>query len=312
MTAHGILMALIPAVLLLIALGLRYLRRSGDTTIGSIQDLFVGFESIDNDVIRMENGELRAVLEVGTINFDLLADEEARAVIDAWGGALNNLAHPLQIIVHIDEIALVAFQAELIANAEREPSELLSDLTRDFLHYLRLLLRSQHYLDRRVYVVVPSEPYALERATGLAVLLPHGRRQGEQRSFAARLRDLDFRVEEVQASLAGCTLPSRRLDTAELVSLMRACWHAGDDDLPPGRARGETATLLVEGGRAIDPTARPFLPAAVIRPPARPATPTRPTTPPLRADRPSASPAATARRATAARRALSTDDLGRR
>ena len=60
---------------------------------------FLDILEVKNDMVILKNGKVSAVLQLNSINFELLSAREQDAVISAFAGILNSLNFPLQVVV---------------------------------------------------------------------------------------------------------------------------------------------------------------------------------------------------------------------
>jgi hypothetical protein len=103
----------------------------------------------------------------------------------------------------------------------------LAELADDHLAFLQTLARRHTLLERRFYLVVPTE---VERnPTGFRLLRwPGGRKPAEP--WPDVYRQLTARCDAIQREFGRCGLTVRRLANVELGQLFVACWS-------PDRAR---------------------------------------------------------------------------
>lgn len=183
----------------------------------SVQTAYLAVESIEDDVLCLADGDCRAVLDVGSINFALQGEVEQEAVVAGFAAFLNGLAFPVQIVVRVLPIEVESYLAELESRTHHLPDD-LADLARDHVTFLRRLARNRTLLERRFYLVIPGHTEA-----------PPGRvwpltRKPKDPGIDAARRQLTFRCEEVERQLGRCGLTVRRLVGNELAQLFYACW----------------------------------------------------------------------------------------
>lgn len=184
----------------------------------AVQTTFLHLEAIEDDLCRFVGGQLRAVLDVGTVNLALQGEGEQEATIAGYAAFLNGLAFPIQILVRAVPIDVAGYVAGIERRALQLP-EGLADLARDHASYVRRLARSRTLLERRFYVAVPSEVGAPGRGWW-----PFGRRRAPREDLAAARRQLTFRCDEVARQLGRCGVTARRLSGVELAELLYTCW----------------------------------------------------------------------------------------
>jgi len=66
---------------------------------GSTQE-HLPIEDIIDGIVILKDGGAAQVLQVSSVNFDLLSEREQGALVFAYGGILNSLNFPIQIMIH--------------------------------------------------------------------------------------------------------------------------------------------------------------------------------------------------------------------
>ena len=66
---------------------------------GTTQD-HLPIEDIVDGVVILKDGSCAMVMRLSSVNFDLLSEREQSALVFAYGGILNSLNFPIQIIIH--------------------------------------------------------------------------------------------------------------------------------------------------------------------------------------------------------------------
>lgn len=67
--------------------------------ISSSTQKYTDIFNITNNLLILNDGSMSKVVQVGTINFGLLSEEEQDAAIYAYAGILNSLNFPIQIVI---------------------------------------------------------------------------------------------------------------------------------------------------------------------------------------------------------------------
>ena len=190
----------------------------------SVQTHAVGIEDIEDDVAVLTDDRCRAVVEVISLNFDLLSDDEQEGVVASYSSGLNSLTFPIQILVRILPVDIELHVVELEQQLKKEASTKLLELGRDYLAFIRRLARSRTLLDRRFFVVIPAgdeEPLA---QTGWRLLKGRKRSGAASQDADAARTQLAFRSDEIERQLNRCGLISRRLSTSDLADLYFTFW----------------------------------------------------------------------------------------
>lgn len=185
----------------------------------STQTVHISLEAIEDGVVRLTDGQYRAVLEVGSVNFGLAGEAEREGIVESYAAFLNSLTFPVQVLVRVLPVDLETYLAEMERQAQQTLSEALADLARDHAGFLRRLARHRTLLERRFYLVVPAQAESL--GSPKSRFFPQ-RAAGP--SLDAARRQLTYRCEEVARQLGRCGLTARRLGDVELAQLYHAAW----------------------------------------------------------------------------------------
>ncbi|HVA87051.1 MAG TPA: hypothetical protein VNF73_12155 [Candidatus Saccharimonadales bacterium] len=183
----------------------------------SVQDVHGFLEAIDDGVVRLSDGQSRAVLEVGSVNFALRGEVEREAIVAGFSAFLNGLTFPIQIVVRVLAVDVARYLDDLEARAGQLPGS-LAELARDHAAFVRRLSRNRTLLERRFYLVVPGPiETPVQR-------WPFGRSRRHAADPAEVRRQLTARCDEVQRQLGRCGLAARHLGTLELAQLYHDWW----------------------------------------------------------------------------------------
>jgi len=160
--------------------------------------VFVGIRKIENDTFYLTNGEIRAVILVKPVNFELLDEGRQKSITLNYRDFLNQLSHPIQIVVRTVNVSLGEYFSDHEAKILKTKDENLIALYNDFRIYEEKFLKEHFVKERLYYVIVPL---------GLPLTKDS-------------LKRLEERVRIVQAKLGNCGLTSYRLNTNQLISLI--------------------------------------------------------------------------------------------
>ena len=70
---------------------------------------FIDLLEVRNDLVVLKNGKVSAVLQLNSINFELLSTREQDAVISSFAGILNSLNFPLQVVIRSRAMNIVKY-----------------------------------------------------------------------------------------------------------------------------------------------------------------------------------------------------------
>ncbi|MCD6421854.1 hypothetical protein J7L13_00690 [bacterium] len=191
---------------------------------------FLPIADIRDDLIVLTSGELKAVLRVSGVNFDLLSRKEQEQVLYAFQTFLNSLEFPVQILIQSRPVNLEPYLQHLQEVALHQPTEALKIETYEYISFIKQLGRLGTLMDKSFYVIVGYSPVPITPKGFLEkirfaffgppkeIVLRHYRR--------ARRKLLD-RVRVVVGGLAGMGLEVAQLKTPELLELLFYCYNPG-------------------------------------------------------------------------------------
>jgi hypothetical protein len=159
-----------------------------------------------------------------TVSFALRTPGEQAALVGAFGGWLNALTGPAQILVHAQPINLTPAIALLHERAATLPHPALEDAALDHARFLTELAATRELLGRQVLIVV-REPYSAPGGAG------PGRRDPE----AAALRVLQ-RAEQTTRALAAAGINAYLLDGGQATAVLAAAADPTAPPMDPGQA----------------------------------------------------------------------------
>src|SRR5712692_10688219 len=151
----------------------------------SVQATRLGIDAIQDGVVALSGGEYRAVLEVSGTASPLADDAHEEGLLAGFATFLNALSYPIQILVRATPVDLSRYVTSLEERGRQLSDGQLAALAHDHAAFVQGLARQRTLLERRFYVVVPSET---PPRAGWAGVVPGARaRQDEEpRREAAR------------------------------------------------------------------------------------------------------------------------------
>lgn len=191
---------------------------------------FIGVHKIENNTVYLSNGQMRAILSVTPINFENMDEGRQESVILNYRDFLNQLTHPIQILVRTVNVDMADYFSNHDDRVERTNNQQLKNLYKDFKLFEQKYVSDNRVKERLYYLIVPYNPADsfARRNKGPFEVFKEGiraivRREGLEKLAAAEdesnRNELADRAAIIQQKLANCTLVSRRLTSNELISL---------------------------------------------------------------------------------------------
>ena len=186
---------------------------------------YLSIAEIHNDAVVLKNGGMRAILQVEALNFNLKSETEQQGIIAGYGNFVNTLTFPLQIFIRSARTNIDDYLASLRTVADTHKSELLKQQTLSYVSFMQKLLEVADIMQKRFYVVIPVDRN-IRKKTVLEQFLDWihpddsaAKSAYRSREFARGLKDLNERVELVEAGLNTIGLRSKRMTTRDLLEL---------------------------------------------------------------------------------------------
>jgi hypothetical protein len=120
---------------------------------GSTQE-HLPVEDIIDDVVLLKDGSCASVMQVSSVNFDLLSEGEQSALISAYGGILNSLNFPIQIIIKSTTKDVGSYLKRLIDVEKKQTNALLRERIKHYKNFIEETVKKNDVLSKTFYVVV--------------------------------------------------------------------------------------------------------------------------------------------------------------
>lgn len=122
---------------------------------------FVEIEEIRDDIVLLKDLSVCVVIEVGAVNFWLLAAEEQNSIIYAYAGLLNSLSFPTQILILSKKMDISSYLEYLNALIIKQRSELIKQRLISYTNFIKNMVKKNTILEKRFFFVVPFSPLEL-------------------------------------------------------------------------------------------------------------------------------------------------------
>lgn len=186
---------------------------------------FIEIKSIKENSFVLNNGSIKAVLQVQPINFHILSTRQQQAIISAYKDFLNSLDYPIQIIMRTVNLSLDEYLKHLEFKVKKTKNEKLKTQFNEFQEFVKGYIEEHAVKNRLFYIVIPAE---------------------EKNSNA--INQLDIRVKLCQEKLKSCNLSTKRLSDQELLTMFSSYFEGF---IETGNEYQTMATLLEKRGENI-------------------------------------------------------------
>jgi len=184
---------------------------------------YIDIAQIQDDIVIMKDGSLRAVLLTSSINFSLKSEDEQNATINSYISFLNSLSFPLQIVIQSRRLNIDKYLEDLEKREREQVNELLRAQTAEYRQFVGELIKLAEIMSKRFYVVVPYVPGG-DKQKGFfqragEIFSPATVVTLKREKFLERRQSLMQRVNLVTSGLQGMGLNSLMLNTNNLIEL---------------------------------------------------------------------------------------------
>ncbi len=196
---------------------------------GSTQD-HLPVEDIIDGIVILKDGGAAMVMQVSSVNFDLLSEKEQAALVFAYGGILNSLNFPIQILIHSTAKDVGVYLANLTQAEASQDNQLLKQRIASYRKFIEETVKRNDVLSKTFYLVVPFLPGELGLKTAgnqiIGSIIPNAKKKDAGLPFQK-----EYIVEKAKASLepkkdhlirlfARLGLEVKPLNTKELIELL--------------------------------------------------------------------------------------------
>ena len=122
---------------------------------------FIEIEDIYDDILLMKDFSASVVIEVGAVNFWLLAAEEQNSIIYAYAGLLNSLSFPVQILILSNKMDVSSYIDYLNNKIEKQQNDLIKQRLVSYSNFIKTVIKKNTVLEKRFFFVVPFSPLEL-------------------------------------------------------------------------------------------------------------------------------------------------------
>jgi hypothetical protein len=122
---------------------------------------FIEIDEIKDDVMIMQDKSACIVVEVGAVNFFLLSQEEQNSLIYSYGGLLNSLSFPVEIIIMSKRMDISSYLEFLKGKVATATNEVVRNRLVAYQTFIQNVVQKNTVLEKRFFFVIPFSPLEL-------------------------------------------------------------------------------------------------------------------------------------------------------
>ncbi len=191
--------------------------------VGKNTQSFLRLSEIKNDTVVVDDGTLRAIINVSSTNFDLKSQDEQNSIIFNFQRFLNSLDFSVQILMQSRKMEIGGYLEKLKTLAEKQTNELLRVQTVEYTEFITRLIENASIMNKNFYVIVPLGESIFPATAGFFSKIFGGGKSKEItqkiENFEKAKEKLDTRVTAILANLGGVGVRGVRLKTEEIIQL---------------------------------------------------------------------------------------------
>ena len=139
-------------------------KRKPTSPVKATTQAFIEIDEIKDDIILMRDRSAVCIIEVGAVNFWLLSQEEQSSIIYAYGGLLNSLSFPVQIIILSKKMDISSYLDFLNGKIATAQAEVIKNRLIAYANFIKNVVKKNTVLEKRFFFIVPFSPLELGAA----------------------------------------------------------------------------------------------------------------------------------------------------
>lgn len=193
------------------------------------------FSEMRENMIIMNDGSFRAVIQCQSINFDLMSSREREGIEFSYQNFLNSLYFPVQILVRSRKVDIGPYIDRLMNIRRSQDNMLLNVLMDDYIGFIDILAQEANIMDKSFFIVVPYYPAGdlseiKKQAKGLFDSFFGGKKEAtvtkiDQVAYEKAKDEIKNRVDSVMSGLFQLGVKSGQLNTRQLSELFYSSYN---------------------------------------------------------------------------------------
>lgn len=197
---------------------------------------FVPIKDVRNSTVTLEDGSLRAILMVSTLNVALKSEDERTAILMQFQNFLNTVDFSVQIFMQSRELDIRPYIQILEKQRQQKDNELLKIQIGEYIDFVKEYSDNVSIMTKAFFVVIPYHPPVINQKNRSSLFSSFfgGKKEDEEslkKSFEEHCTQLDQRVSIVEQGLRRTGLRTIRLEDDEVKELFYNLFNPGEDRL---------------------------------------------------------------------------------
>ena len=116
---------------------------------------FVEIEAVKDDVLMLKDMSCCTIIESGTVNFGLLAEEEQQAMIYSYGSLLSSLSFAIQIVILSKKMDISSYLDYLDEKVVTQTDQIFNERLIEYREFIKNIVTKNTILEKNFYFIVP-------------------------------------------------------------------------------------------------------------------------------------------------------------
>lgn len=122
---------------------------------------FIEIDEIKDDIVLMKDRSASLIIEVGTVNYWLLAQEEQDSIITAYGKLLNSLSFPVQILIISKKTDISTYLNLIDDKIKNQSADFMKKRLESYKNFIKTTVKKSEVLEKSFYFAIPFSPYEM-------------------------------------------------------------------------------------------------------------------------------------------------------
>jgi len=197
---------------------------------------FVPVSEVQDGIVILKDGSMRAILMASSLNFALKSDDEQMGFMLQFQSFLNSLDFSIQIFVQSRMLDIRPYIATLEGSYKNQLDDLMRVQIREYIQFIKNFTEAASIMTKNFFVVIPYSPSIVSTSGGIMSKLPwkSARKDTgvEDRSFEENVSQLEQRTAVVQQGLMRSGVRTVQLGSEEAIELLYKMFNPGEQDKP--------------------------------------------------------------------------------
>ncbi len=117
----------------------------------------IAIEGVREGIVILPKHRYARILQVSSINFELMSEEEQDALIDTYRSFLNSLNISFQILVRVREMDVDRYLESFRTKTANEKEKIYKTQAENYVQFVQKLVKSNKILSRTFYIVISAQ-----------------------------------------------------------------------------------------------------------------------------------------------------------